>query len=113
MEYEIREERLTAGEYIDFLKRRGLGSQYPKGRFAQRIETLVKSVPISLTARGGGGPCSNWGVLWAYGFCLLAVFDRFGHCAGVRGNGDWEGAGVEGAGTGRGRGKYYYVHLPQ
>ncbi len=54
MEYEIREERLTAGEYIDFLKRRGLGSQYPKGRFAQRIETLMKSVPISLTARGEG-----------------------------------------------------------
>ena len=54
MEYEIREERLTAGDYIDFLKRRGLSSQYPKGRFAQRIETLVKSVPISLTARGEG-----------------------------------------------------------
>ena len=29
----IKEERLTAEEYIDFLKRTDLGSQYPKERF--------------------------------------------------------------------------------
>lgn len=52
MDCEIREERLTAEEYIDFLKRTDLGSQYPKERFAERIATLVRSVPISLTARG-------------------------------------------------------------
>ncbi len=51
----IREERLTAREYIDFLRRSDLGSQYPKERFAQRIETLVRSVPISLVARNEDG----------------------------------------------------------
>lgn len=51
----IREERLSAQEYIDFLKRTDLGSQYPKERFAQRIETLVKSVGISLVARNAEG----------------------------------------------------------
>ena len=33
----IKEERLTAEEYIDFLKRTDLGSQYPKERFYDRI----------------------------------------------------------------------------
>ena len=47
----IREERLTAEEYIDFLKRTDLGSQYPRERFAQRIDKLVNNVSISLTAR--------------------------------------------------------------
>lgn len=47
------EERLTAESYIDFLKRTDLGSQYPKERFAQRIERLVKNASISLTARDG------------------------------------------------------------
>ena len=51
MEYTICEERLTAEEYIDFLKETDLGSQYPKERFAERISTLVKSVSISLVAR--------------------------------------------------------------
>ena len=51
MEYTIREERLTAEEYIDFLKRTDLGSQYPKERFEERINTLVNSVSISLVAR--------------------------------------------------------------
>ena len=44
-------ERLTAAEYIDFLKRTDLGSQYPKERFAERIETLVARTSLSLTAR--------------------------------------------------------------
>lgn len=54
-EITIQEERVSAQEYIDFLKRTDLGSQYPKERFAQRIEKLVKSVSISLTARDQNG----------------------------------------------------------
>ena len=49
------EERLSADEYIDFLKRTDLGSQYPKERFRERIEKLVKNVSISLTARDERG----------------------------------------------------------
>lgn len=45
------EERLTADEYIDFLKRTDLGSQYPKERFKERIRKLVNNVSISLVAR--------------------------------------------------------------
>lgn len=48
---EIKQERLTAEEYIDFLKRSDLGSQYPKERFRERIGKLVRNVPISLVAR--------------------------------------------------------------
>ena len=51
MNYTITEERLTAEEYIDFLKRTDLGAQYPKERFEERINTLVKRVSLSLTAR--------------------------------------------------------------
>ena len=47
----IREERISAEEYIDFLKRTDLGSQYPKERFRERIEKLVRTVSISLVAR--------------------------------------------------------------
>ena len=32
-----KEERISADEYIDFLKRTNLGSQYPKERFYERI----------------------------------------------------------------------------
>ena len=55
MNYAIQEERLSADEYIDFLKTTDLGSQYPKERFRARIETLVRSVSISLTARSEAG----------------------------------------------------------
>ena len=48
---DIRQERISAQEYIDFLKRTDLGSQYPQERFAARIEKLVKNVSISLIAR--------------------------------------------------------------
>ena len=48
---QITEQRLTPEEYIDFLKRTNLGSQYPKERFEERIKKLVKSVSISLVAR--------------------------------------------------------------
>ena len=47
----IKEERLNSAEYIDFLKRTDLGSQYPKERFYERIKKLVKNVSISLVAR--------------------------------------------------------------
>ena len=51
MNYTINEERLTAEEYIGFLKQTDLGSQYPKERFNERIERLVKNASISLVAR--------------------------------------------------------------
>ena len=51
----IREERIPAEEYIEFLKRTDLGSQYPKERFAERINRLVKNVSISLVARNEAG----------------------------------------------------------
>lgn len=47
------EERLGADSYIDFLKRTDLGSQYPKERFRERIERLVKNISISLVAKDG------------------------------------------------------------
>lgn len=42
----IQEERISAEEYIDFLKRTDLGSQYPKERFETRIAKLVNTVSI-------------------------------------------------------------------
>ena len=51
----IFEERISAEEYIAFLKRTDLGSQYPKERFADRIAKLVKTVSISLVARNESG----------------------------------------------------------
>lgn len=51
---EYLEERLTADEYIDFLKRTDLGSQYPKERFYARIEKLLVNATLCLTARDGG-----------------------------------------------------------
>lgn len=52
---EILEERISAEEYIDFLKRTDLGSQYPKERFESRIAKLVNTVSISLVARNESG----------------------------------------------------------
>ncbi len=54
-EIKIREERITAAEYISFLKRTDLGSQYPKERFVERISKLVNNVTISLIARNETG----------------------------------------------------------
>ena len=51
----FQEERLSKKEYIDFLKRTDLGSQYPKERFDERIGRLVKNVQISITARNSDG----------------------------------------------------------
>ena len=49
--YQINIERLTAAEYIDFLKRTDLGSQYPRERFEERIEKLLKNASICLAVR--------------------------------------------------------------
>ena len=51
----VREERLAPPEYIDFLKRTDLGSQYPRERFEERIEKLLRSASVSLAARDEGG----------------------------------------------------------
>ncbi len=51
----IRSERISAEEYIAFLKRTDLGSQYPKERFKERIARLVEKVSISLVARNEDG----------------------------------------------------------
>ena len=51
MNIKIQEERISPEEYIDFLKRTDLGSQYPKERFHDRIAKLVTTVSISLVAR--------------------------------------------------------------
>ena len=53
--YEISSERLSPAEYVDFLKRTDLGSQYPKERFHERIERLLKNASISLAARNEDG----------------------------------------------------------
>ena len=45
MNVSYQEERLGADEYIDFLKRTNLGSQYPKERFKERITKLEKMYP--------------------------------------------------------------------
>ena len=50
----ILQERLSPKEYIDFLKRTDLGSQYPKERFEARIAKLVNTASVSLVARNKG-----------------------------------------------------------
>ena len=39
----FQEEQLSKEEYINFLKRTDLGSQYPKERFDERIGRVVKN----------------------------------------------------------------------
>jgi hypothetical protein len=56
----IKEERISAEEYIEFLKRTDLGSQYPKESFYERIPKLVKNVSISLVARNEDGLAVGW-----------------------------------------------------
>ena len=51
----ITEERLDAAEYVDFLKRTDLGSQYPRERFETRIPTLLLNASVSLAARNAEG----------------------------------------------------------
>ncbi len=52
---QITEQRLAPEEYIEFLKKTNLGSQYPKERFEERIAKLVTTVSISLVARTEAG----------------------------------------------------------
>lgn len=52
---EIKEERISKEEYVDFLKKTDLGSQYPKERFAERVGRLVNNASISLVARNEKG----------------------------------------------------------
>ncbi len=51
----IENHRFTAEEYIDFLKRTDLGSQYPKERFEERIPKLLVNSSISLAALDKSG----------------------------------------------------------
>lgn len=51
----IETHRFTPEEYIDFLKRTDLGSQYPKERFEERISRLLVNVSISLAALDENG----------------------------------------------------------
>ena len=51
----IENQRFTAEEYIDFLKRTDLGSQYPKERFEERIPKLLANASISLAALDENG----------------------------------------------------------
>lgn len=53
--FTITSERLSPGEYVDFLKRTDLGSQYPLERFAERIPKLLENASISLAARNEDG----------------------------------------------------------
>lgn len=55
MLYEIKEERLSPAEYVDFLKRTDLGAQYPQERFGERIPRLLKTASVSLAARDENG----------------------------------------------------------
>lgn len=52
---DIKSERLTAAEYIDFLARTDLGSQYPRERFEMRIPKLLENASVSLAARNEEG----------------------------------------------------------
>ncbi len=55
MKYTIESERLAPEEYIGFLKRTDLGSQYPGERFGQRIPKLLRNASVSLAARDQEG----------------------------------------------------------
>ena len=52
---DIQSERLTAAEYIGFLARTDLGSQYPRERFETRIPKLLNNASVSLAARNEDG----------------------------------------------------------
>ncbi|MBC8063552.1 MAG: GNAT family N-acetyltransferase [Chlorobia bacterium] len=48
-------DRLEFEEYVDFLKRTDLGSQYPKQNFESRVRRVLKNVDICITARRADG----------------------------------------------------------
>lgn len=49
--FHIKQETISAEEYVDFLARTDLGQQYPKEDFVNRIQTLVENVQVSLVVR--------------------------------------------------------------
>jgi len=49
--FHVKQEYISAEEYIDFLARTDLGQQYPKENFVNRIKTLVENVQVSLVVR--------------------------------------------------------------
>lgn len=51
----IRSRHLEGDQYIEFLARTDLGSQYPLERFRERIGKLVKNTQISLIAENEAG----------------------------------------------------------
>ncbi len=53
--FRIESERLSAEEYLAFLRQSDLGAQYPKERFPERIARLLQSASLSLTAREENG----------------------------------------------------------
>lgn len=48
-------DRLEYDEYVDFLRRTDLGSQYPKQNFETRIKGLLKKADVCVTARNEAG----------------------------------------------------------
>lgn len=48
-------EVLEYDEYVDFLRRTDLGSQYPRKGFEERIPQLLKNIDICVTARNEDG----------------------------------------------------------
>ena len=52
---DIKREKIAPDEYIEFLSRTDLGSQYPKERFCERIPRLLQNASISLAARDADG----------------------------------------------------------
>ena len=89
MEYTIREERLKADAYIEFLKKTDLGSQYPKERFEERISTLVNKASISLVARDEANEIIGVGfgitdfAYWLFITDLGVVREYVGHGVGT------------------------------
>ena len=51
----IENEKLSFEEYCDFLKRSDLGELYPKDDLEERIEKLLTSRSVAITARNAGG----------------------------------------------------------
>ena len=72
-----REERLSADAYIEFLSRTNLGSQYPKERFSERIDRLVKNVSLSLVAKDEGKIIGVLFGLTDYAYWLYVVLTSF------------------------------------
>lgn len=53
--FTVNSERMTPDEYLSFLTRTDLGSQYPEERFEERIVRLLENVNVSLAARDENG----------------------------------------------------------